>query len=119
MGNGFSDASWDGEGRERKPLSKSTLRAILATMREFTIWLSQQDGFRSRTRTADADYFKLSRRDEAEARASPPRAAPGIKQAKRAGLDASHDAARKTRQGDLCAALSDGRVRGGADFLAD
>ena len=67
-----------------KPLSKSTLRAMLATMREFTIWFSQQDGFRSRIRTADADYFKLSRRDEAEARAAPPRAAPGIKQAKRA-----------------------------------
>lgn len=72
------------KGTNGKPLSKSTMRAILATMREFTIWLSQQDGFRSRIRASDADYFKLSRRDEAEARAAPPRAAPGIKQAKRA-----------------------------------
>ena len=67
-----------------KPLGKSTTRAILATLREFTLWLSQQDGFRSRIRAADADYFNLSRRDEAEARAAPPRPAPSIKQAKRA-----------------------------------
>jgi len=67
-----------------KPLGKSTMRAILATMREFTLWLSQQDGFRSRIKAADADYFKLSRRDEAEARAAPPRPAPSINQAKRA-----------------------------------
>jgi len=67
-----------------KPLSKSTTRAIMATLREFTLWLSQQDGFRSRIKTADADYFNLSRRDEAEARAAPTRPAPSIKQAKRA-----------------------------------
>ncbi len=67
-----------------KPLGKSTVRSILATMREFTLWLSQQDGFRSRIRASDADYFNLSRRDEAEARASPPRPAPSIKQATRA-----------------------------------
>lgn len=68
----------------RKPLGKSTVRAILATMREFTLWLSQQDGFRSRIRASDADYFNLSRRDEAEARAAPARPAPSIKQATRA-----------------------------------
>ncbi len=56
----------------------------MATMREFTIWLSQQDGFRSRIRTPDADYFNLSRRDEAEARAAPARPAPSFKQARRA-----------------------------------
>lgn len=56
----------------------------MATMREFVLWLSQQDGFRSRIRTSDADYFKLSRRDEAEARAAPERPAPSINQAKRA-----------------------------------
>ncbi|SHE87193.1 Site-specific recombinase XerD [Litoreibacter ascidiaceicola] len=67
-----------------KPLSKSTNRATMATLREFTLWLSQQDGFRSRIKTADADYFNLSRRDEAEARAAPTRPAPSIKQAKRA-----------------------------------
>ena len=67
-----------------KPLGKSTTRAIMATLREFTLWLSQQDGFRSRIKPADAEYFNLSRRDEAEARAATTRPAPSIKQAKRA-----------------------------------
>lgn len=67
-----------------KPLGKSTTRSVLATLREFVFWLSQQDGLRSRIKAADADYFNLSRRDEAEARATPPRPAPSINQAKRA-----------------------------------
>lgn len=72
------------KGATGKPLGKSTVRAILATFREFTLWLSQQDGFRSRIKAADADYFNLSRRDEAVARAAPPRPAPSVNQAKRA-----------------------------------
>ncbi len=72
------------KGTTGKPLSKSTARAIMATLREFTLWLSQQDGFKSRIRASDAEYFNLSRRDEAEARAAPARPAPSIKQAKRA-----------------------------------
>lgn len=57
------------KGANGKPLGKSTMRTILATLREFVLWLSQQDGFRSRIRASDADYFDLSRPDEAEARA--------------------------------------------------
>lgn len=67
-----------------RPLSKSTRRATMATLREFVIWLSQQDGFRRRVKVADAEYFRLSLRDEAEARAAPHRPAPSIKQAKHA-----------------------------------
>ncbi|WP_420395810.1 tyrosine-type recombinase/integrase [Nioella sp.] len=67
-----------------KPLAKSTTRSIMATMREFTLWLSQQDGFRRRIRAKDASYFQLSRRDEAEARAAPERPAPSLRQANRA-----------------------------------
>lgn len=67
-----------------KPLGKSTARSIMATMREFTLWLSQQNGFKSRVRAADAEYFNLSRRDEAEARAAATRPAPSVQQAKRA-----------------------------------
>jgi integrase/recombinase XerD len=65
------------------PLAKSTMRAIMATLREFILWLSQQEGFRSKIKPADADYFNLSRRDEAEARAAPARPAPSVNQAKR------------------------------------
>ncbi|WP_319825809.1 tyrosine-type recombinase/integrase [Thalassovita sp.] len=67
-----------------KPLGKSTMRAIMATLREFVLWLSQQEGFRSKIRASDAEYFNLSRRDEAEARAAPHRAAPSVNQAQRA-----------------------------------
>ena len=37
------------------PMSKSTRRAIMATLREFVIWLSQQDGFRRRVKIGDAN----------------------------------------------------------------
>ncbi|WP_415402880.1 tyrosine-type recombinase/integrase [Tateyamaria sp. SN3-11] len=67
-----------------KPFSKSTQRAIMATLRDFTIWLSQQDGFRRRIRLEHAEYFRLSLRDEAEARAAPETPAPSVRQAKRA-----------------------------------
>ena len=72
------------KGATGKPLGKSTMKAILTTLREFILWLSQQEGFRSRIKTSDADYFNLSRRDEAEARAAPARPAPSVKQAKQA-----------------------------------
>ena len=81
---GFRAHLEQAKGATGMPLGKSTTRAIMATMREFVLWLSQQDGFRSRVRASDADYFRLSRRDEAEARAAPERAAPSINQAKRA-----------------------------------
>ncbi|MFT6224378.1 MAG: integrase [Paracoccaceae bacterium] len=55
-----------------------------ADLRDFILRLSRQDGFRSRIKLADAEYFSLSRRDEAEARAAPTRPAPSVKQAKRA-----------------------------------
>lgn len=72
------------KGKTGKPLAKSTTRAIMATMRAFTLWLSQQDGFRRRIKAVDANYFRLSLRDEAEARASQERAAPSVRQAKHA-----------------------------------
>lgn len=81
---GFRAHLEQAKGASGKPLGKSTTRAIMATMREFTLWLSQQDGFRSKIRTSDADYFKLSRRDEAEARAATERQAPSLNQARRA-----------------------------------
>ena len=44
---------------------------------------AKQDGYRSRIKPGDADYFRLSRRDEAEARAAPERPAPSVRQARR------------------------------------
>ena len=81
---GFRDHLDQAKGATGRPLAKSTTRAIIATLREFTPWLSQQEGFRRRIKAADASYFHLSRRDEAEARAAPERPAPSLRQAKRA-----------------------------------
>ncbi len=81
---GFRTHLEQAKGATGKPLGKSTMRATLATLREFILWLSQQGGFRSKIRPADADYFNLSRRDEAEARAAPARPAPSVNQAKKA-----------------------------------
>lgn len=72
------------KGTTGKPLAKSTTRAIMATLRAFILWLSQQESFRRRIKAADANYFRLSLRDEAEARAAPERPAPSMCQAKRA-----------------------------------
>jgi len=81
---GFRTHLEDSKSKTGKPLAKSSMRAILATLREFILWLSQQDGYRSKIKAADADYFSLSRRDEAEARAAPRRPAPSINQAQHA-----------------------------------
>ncbi|MCY4180146.1 MAG: hypothetical protein OXC60_14390 [Litoreibacter sp.] len=71
------------KGQTGKLLAKSTTRATMASLREFFLWLSQQEGFRRRIKAAYANYFRLSLRDEAEARAAPERPAPSIRQAKR------------------------------------
>jgi integrase len=97
-----------------KPLGKSTTCAIMAVMREFTLWLSQQDGFRSRIKPADAEYFNVSRRDEAEARAAPTRAAPSIKQAKHALSLMPQETPRALRDKAVFALLCLTGIRAGA-----
>jgi integrase len=42
-----------------KPLSKSTIRSILAANKDFIFWLADQQGFKSRIRHSDADYFNM------------------------------------------------------------
>lgn len=111
---GFRTHLEKAKGATGKPLGKSTARAILATMREFTLWLSQQDGFRSRIRASDADYFNLSRRDEAEARAAPSRPAPSIKQANRALALMPDAAPREMRDRAIFSLLCLTGIRAGA-----
>lgn len=79
---GFRTHLENSKSKTGKPLAKSSMRAILKTLRGFILWLSQRDGYRSKIKAADADYFNLSRRDEAVARAAPQRPAPSISQAK-------------------------------------
>jgi integrase len=42
-----------------KPLSKSTIRSILAANKGFFFWLAEQVGYKSRIRHSDADYFNM------------------------------------------------------------
>ncbi|MEM8615856.1 MAG: site-specific integrase [Pseudomonadota bacterium] len=80
---GFRDHLDQAKGATGKPLAKPTTQAIMATLRKFNRWPSQQEGFRRRIKAAESSYFQLSRRDEAEARAAPKRPAPSLRQAKR------------------------------------
>jgi len=102
------------KGRTGKPIAKSTTRAIMATMRAFTLWLSQQEGFRRRITAADASYFKLSLRDEAEARAAPERPATSIRQAKKALEGMPNKTPRQMRDKAILALLCLTGIRVGA-----
>jgi integrase/recombinase XerD len=42
-----------------KPLSKSTIRSILMANKRFFFWLADQNGYKSRIRHSDADYFNM------------------------------------------------------------
>lgn len=111
---GFRSHLEQSKGATGKPLSKSSMRTKMATLREFVLWLSQQDGFRSRIKASDADYFRLSRRDEAEARAAPARPAPSIGQAKRALSLMSSDTPHRLRDKAVFALFCLTGIRGGA-----
>ena len=66
--------------RSSGKLSKSTVRATLAALRAFFLWLAGRPGFRSRLAYADADYFNPSDRDTRIALATRPRAVPSLEQ---------------------------------------
>ena len=42
-----------------KPLAKSTIRSILAANKGFIFWLADRNGYKSRVRHSDADYFNM------------------------------------------------------------
>ena len=67
-----------------KPLSKATLRGIMHSLRAFFIWLADQEGYRSRIRYSDAEYFNISNRDRRLANDHEERPVPSTEQARRA-----------------------------------
>jgi integrase len=67
-------------GRTRKPLSVQTQLHTLAALRSFFTWLADQRGFRRRIRHSDADYFSLSLKQTAIARAAREIEGPTIEQ---------------------------------------
>ena len=61
-------------------LSKSTMLAVLRNLREFFFWLAHQQGFKSQIGYHDADYFNLSDKDVAVARARREKRVPTLDQ---------------------------------------
>ena len=65
-----------------KPLGKSTTNVVLRALKNFFFWLSGEAGYRSVIRPSFAEYFNVTHRDKALARASEPRPAPTPEQAR-------------------------------------
>lgn len=69
--------------RTRDRISDATQLHILSTLRKFFAWLADQDGYRSRIKRSDADYFNLGRRQTAIARTVRETEGPTIEQVRR------------------------------------
>lgn len=65
-------------------LSKSTVLATVRDLRAFFLWLAREPGFRSHIDYGHADYFTLSEKDVAIARARRERDVPSLEQCQRA-----------------------------------
>lgn len=66
--------------RSGERLSKATLQSTLRDLKAFFEWLAREPGFRSHIEYADADYFNLSEKDAAIARARREKAVPTLDQ---------------------------------------
>lgn len=102
--------------RSGEKLSKATVHSTLRDLRAFFEWLSREPGFRSHIAYSDADYFNLSEKDVAVARARREKAAPTADQVRRVleAMPASGVLERRDRALVAFAALTGAR----ADALA-
>ena len=66
--------------RTGERLSKATLHSTLRDLRAFFFWLAREPGFKSHIAYADADYFNLSDKAVAVARARREKAVPTLEQ---------------------------------------
>ena len=67
-------------GRTGERLSKATLHSTLRDLKAFFDWLAFQPGYKRRIAKGDAEYFNLSDKDKAVARAVRDKAAPTLEQ---------------------------------------
>jgi hypothetical protein len=72
--------------RTGDPLSKATLLATFNALKAFFTWLSQLHGFKSKFTYLDAEYFALSLKDTAIAKAARGRPVPSIEQIRHVAL---------------------------------
>jgi integrase len=70
--------------RSGESLSKATILATLSDLRAFFLWLAREPGFKSHIHYRDADYFNLSDKDVAIARAPREKRVPSLDQVRRA-----------------------------------
>lgn len=78
---GFRDRLAETQGaRTGVPLSHATQASTLAALREFFGWLTSRPGFKSRIDITDCDYFSLSMKDNAKAKAAKLRDFPSLEQ---------------------------------------
>lgn len=66
--------------RTRERLAKATVQSTLRDLKAFFFWLAHQPGYRSVISYGDADYFNLSERDAAIARARREKPVPSLEQ---------------------------------------
>lgn len=104
--------------RSGEKLSKATLHSTLRDLRAFFEWLSREPGFRSKIAHSDADYFNLSEKDVAIARARREKAAPSVEQVRRVleVMPAGSVLERRDRALVAFAALTGARVNALASF---
>jgi integrase len=104
--------------RSGEPLSKSTVLATVRDLRAFFLWLAREPGFRSCIDYGDADYFSLSDKDVAVARARRERDVPTVEQCQRvlAAMPAETVLARRDRALFALAFITAARISALASF---
>lgn len=105
-------------GRTGERLSKATMHSTLRDLRTFFDWLAFQPGFRRRVDQRDAEYFNLSDKDKAVARAVRVKAAPTLEQVRHVLAAMPHGTALERRDRALIAfaAITGARVNALASF---
>jgi site-specific recombinase XerD len=102
-----------GGGRRAAELSnRSTVQGKLQPLQRFFKWLAEQDGFRTRIRFSDVEFFNLSNRDAQIARDRPFKPAPSLEQVQHVirMMACQTDLERRDRALICCALLTGARV---------
>lgn len=104
--------------RTGERLSKATVQSTLRDLKAFFEWLAREPGFRRHLSYSDADYFSLSEKDAAIARARREKRVPSVEQVERvlAAMPTGTVHERRDRALMAMAALTGARVGALASF---
>ena len=105
-------------GRTGEKLSKATVGGVLRDLKTFFEWLSREPGYRRVIQFSDADYFNLSEKDAAIARARREKRVPTLEQVQRVleAMPAATALERRDRALVAFAAITGARVNALASF---